>query len=136
VESKITGEAKDRLLGRTERNSWELVWAILEKNYAVKRTLEFYAGQLFTSKQGNYETVAQWGTRIDGMGIDLMREASSRIEKINPHAVEGGSILVGEFMKGSFVSGLRDDRIKYNCQSKEGGRIIGAAGGDCPTGRE
>jgi hypothetical protein len=99
VESKITGEAKDRLLARTERNSWELVRAILEENYAVKRTLEFYAGQLFTSKQGNYETVAQWGSRIDGMGIDLMREARSRIEKINPHAVEGGSILVGEFIK-------------------------------------
>jgi hypothetical protein len=113
VESKITGEAKDRLLARTERDSWELVRAILEENYAVKRTLEFYAGQLFTAKQGNYEIVAQWGSRIDEMGLDLMRAARSRIEKINPLAVEGGSILVGEFMKGSFVSGLRDDRIKY-----------------------
>jgi hypothetical protein len=42
-----------------------------------------------------------------------MREARSRIEKINPHAVGGGSILVSEFMKGSFVSGLKDDRVKY-----------------------
>jgi hypothetical protein len=42
----------------------------------------------------------QWGSRIDHMGIDLMREARSRIEKINPHAVGGGIILVSEFMKG------------------------------------
>jgi hypothetical protein len=68
---------------------------------------------LFTSKQGSNETVAQWGSRIDGMGIDLMREARSRIEKINPHAAEGGAILVSEFMKGSFVAGLKDDRVKY-----------------------
>jgi hypothetical protein len=101
VESKITGEAKDRLLARTERSSWEQIRFILEENYSVKRTLEYYAGMLFTSRQGTSETVAQWGSRIDSMGIDLMREARSRIGKINPHAVEGGAILVSEFMKGS-----------------------------------
>jgi hypothetical protein len=36
IESKITGEAKDRLLARTERNTWEQFRAILEENYAVK----------------------------------------------------------------------------------------------------
>jgi hypothetical protein len=52
------------------------------------------------------------------MGIDLMREVRSRIEKINPHAVEEGAILVSEFMKGSFVAGLKDDRIKYIVKAK------------------
>jgi hypothetical protein len=113
VLSKITGEAKDRLLARTERDTWEQIRSILEENYAMKRTLEYYAGVLFTSKQAPNESVAQWGSRIDKMGIDLMREASSRIGKINPHAVRVGNILVSELMKGSFVSGLRDDRIKY-----------------------
>jgi hypothetical protein len=74
VESKITGEAKNRLLARTERNSWEQIRSILEENYSVKQTLEYYAGMLFTSRQGTSETVAQWGSRIDSMGIDLMRE--------------------------------------------------------------
>lgn len=113
IESKITGEAKDRLLARTERNTWEQIKAILEENYAVKRTLEYYASLLFTSRQGNNETVAQWGSRIDTMGIDLIREARARIEKVNPNAIEGGVILVSEFMKGSFVAGLKDDRVKY-----------------------
>jgi hypothetical protein len=113
TESKITGEAKDRLLARDGRNTWEQIKSILEENYAVRQTLEYYAGVLFTSKQGVSETVAQWGSRIDNMGIDLMREARARTEKVNPRAVEGGTILVSEFMKGWFVAGLKDDRIKY-----------------------
>jgi hypothetical protein len=111
--SKITGEAKDRLLARSERNTWDQIKSILEENYAVKRTFEYYASMLFTAKQGIGETVAQWGSQIDSMGIDLMREARLRIEKVNPHAMEGGTILVSEFMKGSFVAGLKDERIKY-----------------------
>jgi hypothetical protein len=59
IESKITGEAKDRLLARSERNTWPQIKSILEENYSVKRTLEYYASLLFTSKQGNSETVAQ-----------------------------------------------------------------------------
>jgi hypothetical protein len=59
MELKITGEAKDRLLARTERNKWEQIRSILEKNYCVERTLEHYAGLLFTSKQGINKTVAQ-----------------------------------------------------------------------------
>jgi hypothetical protein len=118
IESKITGEAKDMLLSRTERNSWGQIKAILEENYAVRRTLEYYAGLLFTTKQGMNEIVAQWGSRIDNMGVDLMREARRRIEKVNPRAVEGGTILVSEFMKGSFVAGLKDERIKYIVKEK------------------
>jgi hypothetical protein len=43
IDSKITGEAKDRVLPRTERNTREEVRALLEENNAVKRTLEYYA---------------------------------------------------------------------------------------------
>jgi hypothetical protein len=53
IESKI-GEAKDRLLARTERNTLEQVRAILEENYAIKRTLEYYAGLLFTTKRDKW----------------------------------------------------------------------------------
>jgi hypothetical protein len=50
IESKITGEAEDRLLARTGRNTWEQIRAILEENYPLKRTLEYYAGTPFNSK--------------------------------------------------------------------------------------
>jgi hypothetical protein len=79
------------------------VKAILDENYAVRR-LEYYASLLFTTKQGINETVDQWGSRTDNMGIDLMREARPRIEKVNPRAVEGGAILVSEFMKGVLLT--------------------------------
>jgi hypothetical protein len=45
----------------------------LEENYALKRILKYYAGMLFTSKHGSNETVAQWGSRIGNMGINLLR---------------------------------------------------------------
>jgi hypothetical protein len=107
IESKITGEDKDRLLARSERNTWEQIKAILEENYAVKRTLEYYASMLFTSKQGMGETVAQWGSKIDGMGIDLIREAGLRIEKINPHAVEGGDYISFRVHEGMICSRIK-----------------------------
>jgi hypothetical protein len=53
------------------------------------------------------------------MGIDLMREVKARIEKSNPRVVEGGIILVSEFMKGTFVAGLKDDRVKYIVKATE-----------------
>jgi hypothetical protein len=89
------------------------VKTILEENYAVKRTPGYCARLLCTAKQWNDETVAQWGSRIDNMGLDLMREAKSGIEKVSPNAIEEGVIVVSEFMKGTFVAVLKDDRVKY-----------------------
>lgn len=36
IESKITGDTKDRLLARSERGTWEQEKSILEENYPVK----------------------------------------------------------------------------------------------------
>lgn len=122
IESKITGDAKDRLLARTERHTWAQIKQILEENFAVRRTLEYYAGILFTSKQGATETVAQWGSRLDAMAMDLRREVRSRLEILeeqdNEKYTEGGLRLIGEFLKGTFVAGLKDDRIKYIVKAK------------------
>jgi hypothetical protein len=133
IESKITGEAKDRLLARSERNTWEQIKATLEENYAVKRTRQYYTSLLFTARQGSNETVAQWVSRIDNMGLDLIREAKNRIE-INPNAIEG-VILVSEFMKGTFVAGLKDDKVKYIVKAR-GEEVIGAISRDRTTGRK
>ena len=81
IESKITGNAKDRLLARSERGTWEQFKVILEENYLVKRTLEYYAGILFNSKQYFNDGVAQCGARIDAVAIELKREVRNRLEK-------------------------------------------------------
>jgi hypothetical protein len=83
IECRITGIKIDCQLElkRTHGNK--------SGNDSVKRTLEYYAGVLFASRQGINETVDQWGSRIHSTGIDLMTEARTRIENIDPHAVAG-----------------------------------------------
>jgi hypothetical protein len=116
IVAKIQGDAKDKLLARVERNNWRQIKGILEENYLVKRTLEYHTSLLFSSKQGSSETVAQWGARLDHLAMDLRTEARHRLlaleVKDNAQYVEGGLKLIGEFLKGTFISGLKDERIR------------------------
>ena len=41
--AKIGGEAKTKLLSRTHLDTWEQAKAVLEENYSVRRTLDYYA---------------------------------------------------------------------------------------------
>ena len=43
---------------------WELVKAILEENYATRRTLDYYACKMFSARQGKNESIAYWGIRL------------------------------------------------------------------------
>jgi hypothetical protein len=66
VKTKITGDARSKLLVRDLSSTWREVKQILEENYGVKRTLDFYACRMFSSRQGNYESIASC-SRIDSM---------------------------------------------------------------------
>jgi hypothetical protein len=120
--AKIQGDAKDKLLARVGRDTWPQMKGILEENYLVKRTLEFYTGTLFNSRQGPTETVAQWGARLDNLAMDLGREVRRRLhvleEREHAHYVEGGLKLISEFLKGIFVAGLKDDRVRVIVKTK------------------
>jgi hypothetical protein len=122
IVAKIQGDAKDKLLARVGRDTWPQIKGILEENYLVKRTLEYYTGTLFNSRQGPTETVAQWGARLDTLAMDLGREVRRRLgvleEREHAHYVEGGLKLVGEFLKEIFVAGLRDERIRVIVKTK------------------
>jgi len=48
--AKIGGEAKTMLLARKHVNNWKHVKAVLEENYSVRRTLDYYAHKAFNSK--------------------------------------------------------------------------------------
>jgi hypothetical protein len=127
--AKIQGDAKDKLLARVERDTWPKIRGILEENYLVRRTLEYYTGTLFNSRQGPTETVAQWGARLGTVAMDLRREVRQRLsvleEREHGYYVEGGLKLVGEFFKGIFVAGLRDERVKVMVKTKgEEGSIV------------
>ena len=68
VKAKITGEARSKLMVRDLTHSWELVRAILEENYATRRTLDYYACKMFSARQSKNESVASWGHNVMNSG--------------------------------------------------------------------
>jgi len=66
VKTKITGEARSKILVRDLTSTWRDVKQILEENYGV-RTLDYYACRMYSSRQGVGESIASWSSRIDTM---------------------------------------------------------------------
>jgi len=78
VKAKITGDARSNLMVRDLTQSWELVKALLEENYATRRTLDYYACKMFSTRHSKNESIASWGNKIDELQTDL-REAARRV---------------------------------------------------------
>jgi hypothetical protein len=60
VKTKITRDANSKFMVRDLTHTWALVKGILEENYAVRRTSDFYACRMFSARQQKYEIVASW----------------------------------------------------------------------------
>jgi len=73
-----------------------LVKAILEENYATRRTLDYYACKMFSARQGKNENIASWGNKIDELQTDL-REAARRVCK--PEEILGAIGLINIWVK-------------------------------------
>ena len=109
VKTKITGDARSKLIVRDLTHAWALVRGIWEENYAVRRTLDFYACRMFSARQEKGENVASWGSRIDEMQTEL-REAAWRV--CRPEEILGAIELIGHLGKACFVHLARDCRQK------------------------
>jgi len=109
VETKITGDARSKLIVRDLANTWALVKGILEENYAVRRTLDFYACRMFNARQEKGENVASWGSRINEMQTKL-REVTRRVCK--PEEILGEVGLISHLGTACFVQGLYNERIQ------------------------
>ena len=118
--ANIGGEAKTKLLSRTHLDTWEQVKALLEENYSVRRTLDYYAHRAFTSKQGQAETISQWGARMDTVCGDLQRAARKHMEDLawTNEKREGGGDIIDLFIRACFIQGLHNDRIKTMVKAK------------------
>ena len=55
VKTKVTGDARSKLMVRDLTHAWALVKGVLEENYAVRRTLDYYACKLFSARQEKNE---------------------------------------------------------------------------------
>ena len=101
-------------------HQWEQARAVLEENYSVRRTLDYYAHRAFNSKQGLNETVSQWGARMDTMCGDLQKAARKHMEDLawSSEKREGGGDIIDLLMRACFIQGLYDDRIKTMVKTK------------------
>jgi len=115
VKAKITGEARSKLMVRDLTHSWELVKAILEENYATRRTLDYYACKMFSARQGKSESIASWGNKIDELQTDL-REAARRV--CRPEEILGAIGLINHLGKACFIQGLSNERIQTIVRSR------------------
>ena len=118
--AKIGGEAKATLLARTHVNNWEQAKAVLEENYSVRRTLDYYARKAVNSKKGPNETVSQWGAQIDTMCGDLHRAARKHMENLawSKEKREGGGDITDLLIRACFIQDIYDDRIKTTFKTK------------------
>jgi hypothetical protein len=113
VKTKITGEARSKLLVRDLTSTWGDDGRILEENYDIKRILDYYVCRMFSSRQGPSENIASW-SRIDTMQSEL-REAAYRIcceETI------GAMGLINHLAKVCCVQGLSDERVQTIVRAK------------------
>ncbi|PNF15010.1 hypothetical protein B7P43_G17949 [Cryptotermes secundus] len=70
---------------------------------------------LFNARQGNAESIASWGSRIDALQTDL-REAARRVCK--PEENIGAIGLINHLGKTCFVQGLHNESIQTIVRSR------------------
>jgi hypothetical protein len=115
VKIKITRVAKSKLLVRDLKAVWHDVKQILEKNYRVRRTFNYYVGLMFSSRQGANESIASWSSRINTMQSELKEAAYTICEDEEVIHVMG---LINHLAKACFVQRLSNKRIQTIVQSK------------------
>jgi hypothetical protein len=115
VKAKITGDPRSKLMVRDLTHSWELVRAILQENYATRRTLDYYACKMFCARESKNKRIASWGHKTDELQTDL-RDASRRGFK--PEEILGAISLINHLGKICFVQGLYNERIQTIVRSR------------------
>ena len=121
VLSKITGDAKQKISDLPDL-TWEDVKERLEIYYSVKRTLEFYANKLSTSKQAYNENVSQWGSRVEALTSDLAKSTNRLMTGWSLEKKSGGLKIIAELGKAFYVQGLFDDKIRMMVRAKGEGQ--------------
>lgn len=116
--TKITGDARTKIIARGGISDWEDVRSALEEFYLPHRTLTYHACKLFAIRQGPQETVAEWAHKIDRVTNDL-RDAC--IKDVDVQTANCYTNLVTMFSKASFMQGLKDPKIKQLVKSKDPG---------------
>ena len=59
LKANITGYARSKWMVKDLTHSWELVKATAEENYVTRRTLDYHACKMFSTRQGKAKMKAQ-----------------------------------------------------------------------------
>jgi hypothetical protein len=114
VLTHISGEPRTAINHR-KLNSWAEHKEILPNVCINKRTLDFHASQIFKSRQGKDENLAEWIHKIQSLGLQF-REAA--LLNCSEGAGEGIFDLSDRLRNIRFIQGISSDRFHTIVQSR------------------
>jgi cellular nucleic acid-binding protein len=114
VLTRINGEPRTAIAHRNLEN-WGELKEFLKNIYTDKRTLDFHANQLFSTKQTRSETVSEWIQRVQTLGSKF-REAA--LQDCKPEEKAGILTLADKLRNICFIQGLYSDRIQTIVRSR------------------
>jgi hypothetical protein len=107
VLTQISGEPRTAILHRNLEN-WDLK-EFLKNMYTEKRTLDYYANQLFSTKQSKAESVSEWIQRVQKLGSTFREAALQDCEQDE----RAGILTFADKLRNiCFVQVLYSDRIQ------------------------
>jgi hypothetical protein len=114
VLTRISGEPRTAIAHRNLEN-WEELKEFLKNTYTEKRTLDYHANQLFSTKQSKGESVSDWIQRVQKLGSKF-REAA--LQDCEQDERAGILTLADKLRNICFVQGLYSDRIQTIVRSR------------------
>jgi len=114
VLTRISGEPRTAIAHRNLEN-WEELREFLKNTYTEKRTLDYHANQLFSTKQSKSENVSEWIQRVQKLGSKF-REAA--LQDCEQEERAGILTLADKLRNICFVQGLYSDRIQTIVRSR------------------
>jgi hypothetical protein len=114
VLTRISGEPRTAIAHRDLEN-WEELKEFLKNTYTEKRTLDYHANQLFSTKQSKTESVSEWIQRVQKLGSKF-REAA--LQDCEQDERAGILTLADKLRNICFIQGLYSDRIQTIVRSR------------------
>ena len=114
VLTRISGEPRTAIAHRN-LETWEELKEFLKNTYTEKRTLDYHANQLFSTKQTKGENVSEWIQRVQKLGSKF-REAA--LQDCEQEERAGILTLADKLRNICFIQGLYSDRIQTIVRSR------------------
>jgi len=114
VLTRISGEPRTATEHRNLEN-WEELKQFLKNTYTEKRTLDYHASQLFSTKQSKAESVSEWIQRIQKLGSKF-REAT--LQDCEQDERAGILTLADKLRNICFIQVLYSDSIQTTVRSR------------------